>query len=731
VRLSTQGLDSGTKSLVHSYAGCVLHNMEQDIRNVVQQVFEKEFPESWLRPRIDSAILSQNHGDQIRMWLADEEHTIRRHTVKQIDLQLLYRASSDGWDAEDFHLKCDEESTTITVIKCAGGYIFGGYSDVSWKPTEGQDEGHYRTSDHAFTFSLHSPNNVGPVKQGLGQKGSDRSLAIFCRTQQGPQFGENPAVSIATRAHIDKKSYAYSYMHTKQKNQGSTTFYQSVSSFLAAEVEVFRVVLSDGKLRVPLENFDSVFERVPNMCVHLLDLCTRSLYKDVFFFVKGVRGLFPGGKRRLAQKSVARDAMGRVIVEDGLARFEWMLEEKETPIQQSGDVQMIPPWPSSEAQEIMDNPPLLLADRFSGVIDNLVDDVRQRKLVADSLILHSVTRSIAAFSQEVACVEKWPKAFALEGVVVHVVNEDLVSTLTNDIILSFLRYNSSMLREMRAGVHDLVGRTSLQEVCSAQRVEIMARQQALDRAKDGMFELLGIQTPEERQDWELQSWLQISLNPASNCLSRMHQQQLCTWLKDARDKAHDNLDVKLELLYRASRDGWDALKFHSMCDNKGSTVTVIKSLKISLNVTEEEDKKEEMDEKEDDEEEDEEEEEIIQAPDTLECYIFGGYADASWKSTDLNSPSPNAFLFSLHNPSGLGPVKMPLLNRGDASALRFHPALGPSFGRDLRVSDGANTNYKSYSNVQKFRLPTGQSGHEFFTGSQLFKAEEVEVFRVL
>ena len=31
------------------------------------------------------------------------------------------------------------------------------------------------------------------------------------------------------------------------------------------------------------------------------------------------------------------------------------------------------------------------------------------------------------------------------------------------------------------------------------------------------------------------------------------------------------------LLYRASRDGWAASNFHSCCDNKGPTVTVVKS----------------------------------------------------------------------------------------------------------------------------------------------------------
>ena len=35
--------------------------------------------------------------------------------------------------------------------------------------------------------------------------------------------------------------------------------------------------------------------------------------------------------------------------------------------------------------------------------------------------------------------------------------------------------------------------------------------------------------------------------------------------------------VSGNLLYRASRDGWGASNFHSCCDNKGPTVTVVKS----------------------------------------------------------------------------------------------------------------------------------------------------------
>ncbi len=34
-------------------------------------------------------------------------------------------------------------------------------------------------------------------------------------------------------------------------------------------------------------------------------------------------------------------------------------------------------------------------------------------------------------------------------------------------------------------------------------------------------------------------------------------------------------DVKTVLQYRASRDGWNASDYHSYCDNKGATITLI------------------------------------------------------------------------------------------------------------------------------------------------------------
>ena len=68
---------------------------------------------------------------------------------------------------------------------------------------------------------------------------------------------------------------------------------------------------------------------------------------------------------------------------------------------------------------------------------------------------------------------------------------------------------------------------------------------------------------------------ELKARPFKNSLilSLGQRQTLIDWLKETLTSAsHDYV-----LLYRASRDGWSASNFHSCCDNKGPTVTVIKS----------------------------------------------------------------------------------------------------------------------------------------------------------
>jgi hypothetical protein len=172
--------------------------------------------------------------------------------------------------------------------------------------------------------------------------------------------------------------------------------------------------------------------------------------------------------------------------------------------------------------------------------------------------------------------------------------------------------------------------------------------------------------------------------------------------------------VNPALLFRASRDGWDANAFHRHCDGQGSTLTVIREREHG--------------------------------------YVFGGYADAPWHSGS-DGPSPGriesgggAFLFALQCAAGLGPTQMGLM--GSATlALRGYADCGPCFGNgnDIRLGltlgrdagDGSRTHVGRFG---VYRCPVGQDcatrdpgqdGATLLTGAEEFRAAEVEVYHVV
>lgn len=53
--------------------------------------------------------------------------------LKHKEWKLIFRASEHDYSAESFHKCCDNQGTTIVVVKSTCGWIFGGYTTKSWK----------------------------------------------------------------------------------------------------------------------------------------------------------------------------------------------------------------------------------------------------------------------------------------------------------------------------------------------------------------------------------------------------------------------------------------------------------------------------------------------------------------------------------------------------------------------------------------------------------------------
>jgi len=144
------------------------------------------------------------------------------------------------------------------------------------------------------------------------------------------------------------------------------------------------------------------------------------------------------------------------------------------------------------------------------------------------------------------------------------------------------------------------------------------------------------------------------------------------------------------LCYRSSTHGWASSTFHSRCDGKRNTVTIIKKGQ----------------------------------------YVFGGYTDITWESSGGYTATSNAFIFSLRNKEGLGPFKSLLTN--PSRAIYRYPSYGPVFGggSDILIADNANSNTNSFTNFgHSYSVPSGvRDKKTILAGTYVFSPDELEVF---
>ncbi len=152
-------------------------------------------------------------------------------------------------------------------------------------------------------------------------------------------------------------------------------------------------------------------------------------------------------------------------------------------------------------------------------------------------------------------------------------------------------------------------------------------------------------------------------------------------------------EVKWQLAYRASQDGFRGVDFHAKCDYKPNSFVIIKSENGN---------------------------------------VFGGYTEKTWKA---DSPTgyksdPNAFLFSFINLDNK-PLKIKCCNKERAIYGRSEPLEFGDF--DLYIADKSNTNTHSKSNLGKsydhpFYCVGSDKAQSFLAGSFQFQVSEIEVY---
>jgi hypothetical protein len=160
---------------------------------------------------------------------------------------LLWRGTRDGFQAKEFHHRCDGHPNTLTVILDTDGNIFGGFTPVEWEssrkgkrkkdPEEPFDKAD--RSLESFILTLKNPHNFPPRRFTL--KEEKKEEAIHCDSNCGPHFGDI-MITDNCNANADSSTSNFGKSYTNDTTLAyEKSFFTGCSKFKVKEIEVFEV----------------------------------------------------------------------------------------------------------------------------------------------------------------------------------------------------------------------------------------------------------------------------------------------------------------------------------------------------------------------------------------------------------------------------------------------------------------------------------------------------------
>ncbi|KAJ5079000.1 pep-cterm sorting domain-containing protein [Anaeramoeba ignava] len=210
--------------------------------------------------------------------------------------------------------------------------------------------------------------------------------------------------------------------------------------------------------------------------------------------------------------------------------------------------------------------------------------------------------------------------------------------------------------------------------------ESKKKDQKINQLEEEMKELkkrINETTTSILEEYEKFKKMKIQFRPFLNSeiiSEKEYAQKLQEWIND------NDFFSKMKKGFSAKRDGFDCKKWHSICDNKGKTLVIIK---------------------------------------TKDNFIFGGFTQVGW-TTDESKWSEeygsygwikdwNAFIFSLRNDKGDRKSDKFSVQKGkEEYAVKYHQNFGPEFGNypaDFYVHGNLKTGKSDFGD--SYNLPNG------------------------
>ena len=151
--------------------------------------------------------------------------------------KLVYRATDDGYESEDFYKKTTSQKTCLTLIKSENTNVFGGYTDAEWI----RGENAFTSDKNAFIFSLKNAD-----KEPMRFECFDAENAVFTGHPDYVQcYGDDmSSISLAPNSNVEARSNAYlgnSYRHPNYplNSDKANEFLAGSTFFKTLEIEVY------------------------------------------------------------------------------------------------------------------------------------------------------------------------------------------------------------------------------------------------------------------------------------------------------------------------------------------------------------------------------------------------------------------------------------------------------------------------------------------------------------
>jgi hypothetical protein len=190
---------------------------------------------------LNSLILTQN-----------ERELLTQMFNYSISGELIYRASSDGFEASSFHSRCNGKENTVTIIKTTSNSVFGGFTSQNWPNSYSE----WSYSQDAFIYSLRRSGSFNNKKLRV----KDNAYAIYGYYENGPIFGRGFDIFVSDKSNINNNSYSNlgnSYQLPEDINYGydtANTYLAGSRNWQTVEIEVYQLTFVYLKKSTALHN---------------------------------------------------------------------------------------------------------------------------------------------------------------------------------------------------------------------------------------------------------------------------------------------------------------------------------------------------------------------------------------------------------------------------------------------------------------------------------------------